>query len=213
MTPEAVGQALGVSRETLGRLEAYAERLRRWNGAINLVARSTLPDMWRRHILDCGQLEAWAPPAARRWVDLGAGAGLLALIVAIIALETRPELSVIAVESDARKCAFMSDVARTLGLSVEIRRTRAETMTPIRADVVSARALSELSNLLALAEPALGPRAIALFPKGRDVERELTAAAAEWHYALKRRPSLSDPAATILELSEIRRERAARQKA
>ena len=213
MTPAEVGRALRVSRETLARLEAYAERLTRWSGAINLVARSTLPDLWRRHILDCGQLEALAPSGARRWLDLGAGAGLPALVVAIVAAERRPELSVVAVESDARKCAFMSETARALGLPVEIRRMRAEAAAPSCADVVSARALAGLPHLLRLAEPALSPGGVALFPKGRGVEHELTEAAREWHYQPRRWPSLSDPAATILELSEIRRERHARPEA
>jgi 16S rRNA (guanine527-N7)-methyltransferase len=207
VTPDEVGAALGVSRETLSDLIAFAEILIRWNAAINLVARSTTSDLWRRHILDCGQLAAFAPDNARQWTDLGSGGGLPALVVALILRELRPEIAVTAVESDARKCAFMADAARALRVSLAIRMERIEAAEPTPSDVVSARALAPLPALLESAVPWLSPGGIALFPKGRNAERELTEASRIWHYHAIKRRSLSDPAASILELSEIRRDR------
>lgn len=197
MTPQEVGGALGVSRETLARLEAYAALLVKWQKAINLVAASTLPDLWRRHILDCGQLARLAPLDAL-WLDLGSGAGLPGLVVAIMgAREVR------LVESDARKCAFLREAARITRAPVHIVNARIDEVTPFPADVVTARALAPLAKLLGFAAPFLTPRSVALFPKGQDVAAELTEAYRNWRMRVEKLPSLSDPRATVLRLTEV----------
>jgi 16S rRNA (guanine527-N7)-methyltransferase len=197
--------ALAVSRETRARLEAYAAALIRWNPRINLVSRTTLDDLWLRHIADCAQLLDCAPAEARRWVDLGSGAGLPAAIIAAVAAETRPGLAVTAIESDARKCAFMAEAARAMGVALDIRCARIEAVAPFPADVVLARALAPLSTLLALAEPFHA--GVGLFPKGARHAEEIAAAAADWRFAHRVLPSTTDPSAAILEIRSPRRVR------
>lgn len=197
---EEAGRLLGVPRETLERLRTYVELLRRWQRAINLVGPATLADPWRRHVLDCGQLWRFWPVGARRLVDLGSGAGLPGLILAILGA---PETHLI--ESDRRKAAFLREAARACGVTVTVHAERAEAVPPLAADVVTARALAPLPQLLALAERHLAPGGVCLFPKGRGAAAELTLAGESWTMRAAAAPSLSEPDGQILILSEIRR--------
>lgn len=194
-----------IAPDTASRLDALADVLARWQAAINLVAPSSLPQLWTRHIADSLQLWPLAPGAARSWVDLGAGAGFPGLVVAAMAAERRPDLAVALVESDARKCAFLAEAARAMGLVVDIQRRRIETDPPRRHDVVSARALAPFDRLCGFAATHLAEGGVALFPKGAEVERELTAASRAWHYRLTRTASLTDPAGVVLTVTELRR--------
>lgn len=199
MTPEEFAAETAVSRETLERLKLYADRLERWNKAINLVAKSTLPDLWRRHFLDSAQLFERLPekPAGRQrvLVDFGSGAGFPGLVLAIMGAG-----DVHLIESDQRKAAFLREVSRETGAEAHIHSQRIEAVKPFPADVVTARALAPLADLLAYAEPFMGPHAVCLFLKGKSAEEELTAAAQEWKMEVKRRPSRSDPSALLLEI-------------
>src|SRR4029077_7870540 len=161
----------GVSRETLERLEAYAELLRRWSGRINLVSRNTLGDLWRRHFLDSAQLEPLLPEKARSLVDLGSGAGFPGLVLAIVGV---PGVELI--ESDARKAVFLREAARIANASVKIVDSRIEMAKPHPVDVVTARACAPLDKLLPLTQRFTGPKTVCLFLKGEHAEEELTAA-------------------------------------
>lgn len=196
--------ALGVSRETQARLELYAAHLRKWNRAINLIAPSTLDTLWTRHILDSGQLWPLAPADARSWLDLGAGAGLPALVIAILALERRPDLAVTAIESDARKCAFLRDAARAVAAPLTVVTSRIEAASTLKYGVISARALAPLPRLLALADRFRAPGAVLLFPKGRTARSELTEARKSWHMEVETLPSVTDPSAAILRITNLR---------
>jgi len=204
MTRAAACAALGVSRETGDRLAAYLELLGHWQRRINLVAASTLADPWRRHILDSGQLVRLAPPAARVWADLGSGAGLPGLVLSILGA---PEMHL--VESDQRKAVFLREAARITAAPVTVHATRIETAALPALDVVTARALAPLDRLLSLAAPHLGTDVTAIFPKGRQAQRELTEARAHWHMTAEIVPSLSDPQASILVLRGVSRARSA----
>ena len=200
-----------VSRETISAwptvFSAYAEILAKWQKTINLVGPKTLPEVWTRHFLDSAQLAPLVPAGARTLTDLGSGAGFPGLVLAILL----PQLSVRLVESDARKAAFLAEAARaTLGTEqakarVTIIRGRAEDLDPAPQDVVTARALAPLERLLGWAAPCLSDGTICLFPKGEDAASELTEAAKGWTMTIVRHPSLTDPRATILELSHVRR--------
>lgn len=200
LSAEEAGELLGVSRETLERLQAYLDLLARWQKVINLVGPATLADPWRRHILDSAQLMRFWPAGATRLADLGSGAGLPGLILAILGV---PETHLL--ESDRRKAAFLREAARACGVAVTVHAARIEEVPPLRADVVSARALAPLPDLLGLAERHLRPGGICLFLKGRNVESELTAARESWTMRALREASLSDPESQILIISEIRR--------
>lgn len=193
-----------VSRETLARLETFAALLTRWTRRINLIAPSTLPDLWTRHIADSAQLFPLAPPEARRWLDLGSGAGFPGLVIAAIAAERAPGLAVTLVEADTRKAAFLAAAAREMGLAPEIRTERIEALTLAEPpDVISARALAPLTDLCAHAARLGHPNTVCLFPKGARAISELTEATRHWHYHVTKIASCTDTAATILRLTDI----------
>lgn len=192
-----------VSRETRSRLETYESLLRKWNPAINLVAKSTLGDLWTRHFRDSAQLFDICPAGAPRWADLGSGGGFPGLVVAILAAERAPDLAVTLVESDVRKAAFLSTVARETELNVRVLADRIEAVPPLAADVLSARALAPLPQLLAFAERHLAPGGTALLPKGANHAAEIAEALATWRFDLQKHPSQTDSQAVILEVTGI----------
>jgi len=192
--PPALGPA------TAGRLEAFLDLLTRWNGRINLVAERDPEVIRARHIADSLQLLPLLPAGPDPIVDLGSGAGLPGLVLAIAT--TRP---IHLVESDRRKAAFLTEAAARLGLShVRIHAQRIEQARLPRVAAVTARALAPLPALLAHAAALLASDGIALFPKGRSAEDELTAASAAWTFEVERFASRTDPEAAILRLSAIR---------
>lgn len=190
-----------VSRETLGRLSSYVAELERWQPTLNLVAPSTLPHVWHRHIADSAQLVALSPATARTWVDLGSGGGFPGLVAAILLAESNPSCRVALVESDTRKAAFLRTAARAAGVPVDIFAERAEaaaTRTNLKgADVVSARALAPLERLFGWMHPFSGPQTVLLLPKGRDFKAELQAAEKEWTFDVELVPSMTDAEARI----------------
>ena len=196
---------LDVSRETLAKLEQFADLLGKWNARINLVAPSTLPDLWSRHILDSAQIFHHAPDDARHWVDLGSGGGLPGVVCAILAYEARPECRFTLIESDKRKSAFLMTAIRELGVSAKVLTERVEQAPPQAADVVSARALAPLPALLALVARHLAENGTALLPKGKNHSAELAAARRGWHFDHVAIESQTDPLARVLILKEIMR--------
>ncbi len=202
----AAERLVDVSRETWNRLELYVELLIRWQRAVNLVAPATLSRTWTRHVADSLQLLPLAK-GARRWVDLGAGAGFPGLPVAI-ALADRPGAEVHLVESDQRKAAFLREAARATAAPVTIHARRAEDMAgdwPDGVEIVTARALAPLPRLLELAHPLLKTGARGIFPKGQDVDAELTEAAKSWIIDHEFTPSVTDPRGRIIMVNGIER--------
>jgi 16S rRNA (guanine527-N7)-methyltransferase len=199
--PEGFAEVIPVSRETLARLEAYAALLVRWSARINLIGRDTITDLWRRHILDSAQLHALLPAAARSLIDLGSGAGLPGLVLAILGAP-----GVELVEADSRKCAFLREAARITEVSVAIRGCRIQAVPPHPVNVVTARALAPLDRLLGLAEPFLAPGSECLFLKGERVEDELTLARRHWTMTASLHRSRSDPRGVVLRLQQVVRE-------
>jgi len=207
MTPQAArfAQAFDVSRETADRLTLYADLLAKWNRAINLVSKATLPALWTRHFADSAQLLSLAGTAPRHWADLGTGGGFPGLVVAILAAEICPRLQVTCVESDRRKAAFLQSVGRETGVDVTVIPERIETLAPLGADVVSARALAPLEVLIGHAARHLGDRGTALFLKGTGYRAEVETALAHWTFRLDTIPSRTDPGSAILKIGSIRR--------
>lgn len=193
-----------VSRETSERLETYAALLERWTKRINLISPRTLPDLWTRHFLDSAQLLSVAPKGAQSWADLGSGAGFPGAVVAILT-RGAPGPKVTLVESDQRKAAFLRSVARETGVGFDIISKRIEDIDPLRADIVSARALAPLDTLLGYAERHLAPGGRALFPKGQKAGHEVAEALEHWRIDCESHPSETDPEAVILSIGDIKR--------
>lgn len=197
---------INVSRETFLALQDFDALVRRWTPAINLVSKNSLPSLWTRHIADSAQVFLACPTdKVQIWVDLGAGGGFPGIVVAILAKELRPGLKVTLVESDLRKATFLRQAAQSLVLDVQVLSSRIETLPPMNADVISARALAPLSQLLGYASTHLSAGGTAIFPKGARFAEELADARNVWSFDVDTRPSLSEESSSILVIRNIQR--------
>jgi 16S rRNA (guanine527-N7)-methyltransferase len=191
-----------VSRETLDRLDRFVAELLSWQQRMNLIASSTVPILWTRHIADSLQLLLLAPKA-KTWADLGSGAGFPGFVLAC-ALADTPGTTVHLVESSTKKAAFLREAARVTAAPVVIHAVRVVDFVnnrPGPIEVVTARALAPLPKLVAEAYPLLKTGTTALFPKGQDVDAELTEAAKCWNIQSSLVPSLTDPKARIVRIT------------
>lgn len=197
----AVVATLDDSREIIARLDRYVALLREWQAKTNLIAPSTLPELWSRHIADSLQLLRLAPEATQ-WVDFGSGGGLPGMVIAC-ALADRPGSRVHLVESNMKKAAFLREAARVTGAPATIHAKRIEDFVdgfnePV--EIVTARALASLDNLVEKAYPLLKRGAHALFLKGQDVEAELTTASKYWTIEVELTPSITDADGRIVHI-------------
>lgn len=205
MSKSDILRQLDVSRETSDRLEIYAELLQKWNPKINLVSKSSIDDLWGRHIMDSAQVFDLAPNNKTHWADLGAGGGFPGLVVAILAAEKASTLKTTLVESDVRKSTFLQTVVRETGLNTTVCIDRIERLPPLNADIVSARALAPLKTLLSYAERHLAQDGTAIFPKGANHQNELTESLEHWRFSVHKHPSVTDPDSVILSIGDIAR--------
>jgi 16S rRNA (guanine527-N7)-methyltransferase len=200
-----------VSRETSQRLDRFAELLLTWQRTTNLIAPSTIPHLWTRHIADSLQLLEFAPDA-RVWIDLGSGGGFPGLAIAC-ALAGKPGASVHLVESNAKKAAFLREAQRVTGSPAIVHAERIEDFAESfegQADVVTARALAPLNLLLDRSFPLLGKsRALGLFPKGQNAELELGEASKTWTVKVNLMPSRTDPGGRIVVVRDLEHRRIA----
>jgi 16S rRNA (guanine527-N7)-methyltransferase len=201
--PEAVSKFafdIGVDRERLTDAERFRALLVEANRHMNLVGESTLADFWGRHFMDSAQLLVLAP-SAKTWADLGSGAGLPGLVLAIL-LKGNPGARIHLVESVAKRCRFLTEVVTALGLPAEVHHGRAENLA-LDVEVVTARACAPLTRLLGFAKPSLRRRTKGLFLKGAAVDSEVAEARKSWRFASEVHHSLSDPRGRIVEVTEL----------
>lgn len=192
-----------VSRETFERLAAFEVLFLKWSKAFNLAAPSTLSDFWKRHILDSARIAAIRKPAAK-WVDIGSGGGLPGIVLAILMRESVDGV-VHLVESNGKKTAFLRQALLETQAAGQVHALRIEDAHAIvgEADVITARALAPLPELIAYARPWLEGGATGLFHKGRDYREELKAARDVWRFDLVEHASGIDPASVILEIRSL----------
>jgi 16S rRNA (guanine527-N7)-methyltransferase len=192
-------ETLRVSRETETDLDVFVALLLKWQATTNLIAPSTIPEIWTRHILDSAQLLPLTGDA-RHIVDLGSGAGFPGIVMALL-LKDRGGVEVHLVESNGRKASFLRDVIREARAPAQVHQERIETFTALftdAVDVVTARALAPLNKLLELSRPLLRRGAVGLFQKGRGAEQELTDSRKSWRIDAELIPSVTDPSARII---------------
>jgi len=194
---------LDVSRETLGRLDVYESLLNKWSTKINLVSRHTLENAAHRHFRDSAQIFHFIPKDSQKLIDLGSGGGFPGLVLAILAKELQPGLQVHLVESDQRKAAFLRTVARETDVSVFVHVKRIEKLDEMEADVITARALAPLRDLLGYAKRHLKNGGVCLFPKGQSWEKECDEAAHEWQFSYVNHISEFQANAVILEVRDL----------
>ncbi|MDG1168122.1 MAG: 16S rRNA (guanine(527)-N(7))-methyltransferase RsmG [Sulfitobacter sp.] len=200
MTPDD----LNVSRETLDKLQAFADLVQKWTSKINLISKPSVPEVWDRHILDSAQLYDLAPSSGH-WIDLGSGGGFPGIVVCILAQGQGADQTFTLVESDQRKSTFLRTAIRELSLDARVLTQRIEEIAPMQADILSARALADLDALLGFAEMHLKPGGTALLPKGAQWEKEHRDAQIQWSYDCDPIKSKTNPDAAILKIKDIAR--------
>ena len=194
-----------VSRETIERLQVYEDLLKKWTSKINLVAKSTVPEVWTRHFLDSAQVFSVIPGDARVLADFGSGGGFPGLVIAAIAAEKMPSLSVSLVEADIRKASFLVTAAREMNLDVRVHAERVEAIPAYGADVITARALAPLVDLFAMAEQHLHSGGTALFLKGAQHQAELDNASHMWNFHVTKLQSATNDASALLKITDLKR--------
>jgi 16S rRNA (guanine527-N7)-methyltransferase len=195
-----------VSRETLSKLDTYVDLLLDWSQRQNLIGPSTIPTLWTRHVADSLQLLELAP-TAKVWADFGAGAGFPGLPIAC-ALAGQEGAAVHLVESVGKKANFLREAVQATGVPAQIHQVRAENFSAEHGDsvdVVTARALAPLKVLCDLAFPLVTRGAIAIFPKGQDVDTELTEATKYWNIESTKAPSKTSDNGTIVVITGLSR--------
>jgi len=188
-----------VSRETAERFSVYVDLLARWNKVTNLVSKATFGAVWSRHIADSAQIKL-AAPTAIRWIDIGSGAGLPGLVLAM-QLADVPGALVHCIERDQRKCAFLREVARATGSPAIVHPVPVQAVDPVRlgpVDAVTARAFAPISTTLHLAKVWLERGAVGVFPCGRSSQEQLRSVNYAVPYAIDILPSVVDAEAAIL---------------
>jgi 16S rRNA (guanine527-N7)-methyltransferase len=202
MTADEFRSLTAATPEHMAALETFLDRLTQTNAVMNLVGPDSLTDFWNRHAWDSAQLLSLAPEA-RRWADLGAGAGFPGLILSIL-LKDRPGAQVWLIDSLQKRCRFLQSVVDDLGLPATVVWGRAEQQA-LAVDVVTARAVAPLDKLLGYAQPYMDRGAQGLFLKGEKAELELREAARVWQVKADLSVSRSDPRGRIVTVRSLKR--------
>ena len=191
-------EALNVSRETIDILKEYGKILKKWNDSINLVSRNSVSNLWGRHILDSAQLGYFLNFDIKTWVDLGSGAGFPGMVIAILAKDEFLDLQMTLIESDKRKCVFLSEVSRRLELDIKVLSVRIEDCVSLNADIISARALATMDKLLFYFELHSNVGCKGLFLKGKVTKKELQKIPEISKYNINIESSLIDDSSVIV---------------
>ena len=196
-------KSLNVSRETLKSFYEYENLLFKWNEKINLVSKNTLVDIWERHFLDSGQIIKHVEASGKRWVDVGAGAGFPGLVVALLLRDRKIDCDLVLVEKNPKKVFFLNEVIRKLNLSVEVVNDNIYTLEPLNADILTARAFSELKNLVEIAFRHRKKEGICLFLKGENYRIELDKTLNYWFFDYDIVESLSSSSGKIIRVKKF----------
>ena len=196
-------KSLNVSRETLNGFYEYETLLSKWNEKINLVSKNTLVDIWERHFLDSGQIIKHVEASGKRWVDVGSGAGFPGLVVALLLRDRKIDCDLVLVEKNPKKGFFLKEVIRKLNLSVEVVNDNIDTLEPLNADILTARAFSELNNLIEIAFRHRKKEGICLFLKGENYRIELDKTLNYWFFDYDIVGSLSSSSGKIIRVKKI----------
>ena len=192
----------GVSRETMAKIRIYASLLEKWQKKINLVSATTLPDMWRRHFYDSFQLKGLFDKSKcenLKILDIGSGAGFPGLLLSLLGVG---ECHM--VESNGKKCTFMSQVIRDVGCNAVVHNERAEMIKPFHVDYVISRACASLDKLLFLGQNFIKPGTVCLFLKGQAADQEIAGAEENWTFDVEKFTSTSEETGVILKVSHIK---------
>jgi 16S rRNA (guanine527-N7)-methyltransferase len=188
-----------VSRETREKLDIYKSVLMKWQPKINLVAKSTLPDLEKRHFADSLQLMPYIEELTAPILDLGSGGGFPGLVLAAAGCT-----NITMVESDQRKCIFLREAARHMGVHVSVLNERIENITPQPVRYITSRALASLSQLFCFSAPFMGDHTQCLFLKGKQADDEIAEAQRHWQFEYSKVPSQIHPDGCLLVIRELK---------
>lgn len=189
---------INVSRETFDQLSVYHDHLQKWQASINLVSPTTLNDVWSRHIIDSAQIAPLIEEKDRFLIDLGSGAGLPGVVLAIMGCR-----NVHLIESDTRKSVFLREISRILDLKISIHNERVENLIFSDVGYITARAFASLDDLCHFSLPFLSQDTICFFPKGKNYDKEVERAQKNWGFNCHAHPSKTDSSAVILEITQL----------
>lgn len=189
-----------VSRETIEKLEIYISLLQQWNKKINLVSQQGMDQVWKRHVYDSFQLIRYLDSSVKSIADLGSGGGFPGLILAL-----STDIPVILIESDVRKTIFLREVLRQTKTQATVLCQRIENVNAISADVVTARALTSLTQLLEFSKNILNKNGYCLFLKGRSVNLEIEEAQKNWKINYKTFSSQTNADGVIVKINQFER--------
>lgn len=193
-----------VSRETFLKLDHYQKSLIEWQRKFNLVSNNSIEDVWKRHFEDSAQLFELIPPTAKKLLDIGSGAGFPGMVIAIMAAERTPYLKITLIDSILKKTLYLNHVKEITGLSnVNIVNSRVENLSKQKFDVITARAVTSLKDLISYGYPLISKNGICIFPKGRSYESELLAAKKYWNFDLNTVQSKTSEDGKILIISNM----------
>ena len=192
-----------VSRETLNSFCEYESLLTKWNEKINLVSKNSLVDIWDRHFLDSGQIINHVDASGKIWVDVGAGAGFPGLVVALLLKDRKIDCDFTLVEKNKKKVFFLNEVIRNLKLKVKVVNSSIGCIEPLNADILTARAFSELKDLIQIAHHHRKEGGICLFLKGENYRFELDKTLNYWFFDYDVVDSVSNPSGKIIRVKKI----------
>ena len=195
---------MNVSRETTERLREFEVLVQKWNQSINLISKQDTQDIWTRHIIDSAQFAAQVN-FPDHWVDIGSGGGFPAIVLACLAAESAAHTHFTLVESDRRKCAFLLAARAQLDLSFSVLSDRIQSIAPLGADIISARALAPLSRLFDMSLSHMAPGAKLVFAKGKSYAQEIMQAKSDWAFKYQQIPSKTNPDSAILIIRNLKK--------
>jgi 16S rRNA (guanine527-N7)-methyltransferase len=185
-----------VPHETWQKFLEYESLLLKWNKNINLISKNSIPDLWNRHILDSAQLINFIDNKSMLLLDVGSGAGLPGIILSILGMQ-----KVILVDSDQRKCSFLSEVKRILGLDIEVINDRVESIENVKVDIITARGFASLNEIFKSVQNIHYKRMLVL--KGESTKNEIIKAQLYWNFACIKHISKTHGGSYVLDIKDI----------
>lgn len=194
-----------VSRETIDKLKAYETLVLEWNNKFNLISKSSVSDIWHRHIEDSMQLCEYITQKDEFLYDFGSGAGFPGVVIAIIAQEKFPNLKISLIESIGKKAKFLSVVNDELNLKMDIYNDRIENLNLKKANIITSRAMASLEKLLEYSKPFCSNKTKLLFLKGEKWQEEVKEAEKKWLFKFVAQKSQTSDNGCVLQIENIRR--------